>query len=76
MARPRIKVPANCPGDWSFVGADPEDVADKIKLALSYSHDNGHTIGRERIIEIGLGSDKIANRIISVYQTVLKKSKS
>jgi glycosyltransferase involved in cell wall biosynthesis len=52
---------------------DPEDVAEKVKLALTYSHENGRTNGRERIIEMGLGSDKIANRIISIYQTVLKK---
>jgi teichuronic acid biosynthesis glycosyltransferase TuaC len=54
---------------------DPEDVADKIKMALSYSHDKGRTTGRNRIIELGLGSDKIANRIISIYQNVLKESK-
>jgi glycosyltransferase involved in cell wall biosynthesis len=54
---------------------DPEDVANKVKLALSYSHDNRRTNGRERIIEMGLGSDKIANRIISIYQNVLQKSK-
>ena len=31
---------------------DPKDVADKIKLALTYSEEKGRTNGRKRIIEL------------------------
>jgi len=55
---------------------DPGDVADKIKLAMIFSGKTGRTNGRERIIELGLDSDKIANRIMSVYNRVLLKMKN
>lgn len=50
----------------------PNDMASKIKMALDF---NEKTTGRERIIELGLDSDSIAKRIITVYETVLKFSK-
>jgi glycosyltransferase involved in cell wall biosynthesis len=42
---------------------EPEDVADKTKLALQFSKKMGRTKGRERIIELGLDS-KIYNSVI------------
>lgn len=50
---------------------DSKDVTKKIKLALEFSKKVGRTMGRERIIELGLDSDTIAKRILNVYQTVL-----
>lgn len=46
----------------------PEDVAEKIKLALAF---RGKTEGRQRIIELGLDSETVANKIIKVYKNVL-----
>ena len=49
----------------------PEDVAEKIILAIEFRETHGHTRGRERIIELGLDSETIAGKIISVYNEVL-----
>ena len=61
----------NEPGHF-LTNFDPKDVADKIKMALEYSEKYGHTKGRERIIELGLDAETVAQKIISVYQSVLK----
>ena len=45
----------------------PEDIADKVKLALSF---NDKTLGRKRIIELGLSNDIVANRLIKIYKQV------
>jgi glycosyltransferase involved in cell wall biosynthesis len=50
---------------------DPVDVAEKVNLAMEFSREKGRTSGRKRIIELGLDSDKIAGRIMSVYNQVL-----
>ena len=49
----------------------PDDIADKIKLALRFSEEKGRTNGRERIIELGLDSKTIAKKIIRIYEEVL-----
>lgn len=49
----------------------PEDIAEKIKLAIEFREKHGHTRGRERIIELGLDSETVAKRIIEVYEKVL-----
>jgi glycosyltransferase involved in cell wall biosynthesis len=51
----------------------PENIANMIKLALDFSHKNGRTKGRTRIIELGLDSISIAKRIVNIYNTVLIK---
>ncbi len=51
---------------------DPEDFAQKIKLALEFSRTKGRTKGRERIIQLGLDSETIANKLVEVYKRVLK----
>ena len=51
---------------------DPIDVAEKIKQASSSAKKHGQTNGRERIIELGLDSNTIAEKIIEVYNEVLK----
>ena len=48
---------------------DPKDVAEKIKMALDFSK---RTKGRDRIISMGLDSDSIAKKIITLYKKVIK----
>ena len=50
---------------------DPKNVAEKIQLALEFAATKGRTNGRERIIELGLDNQQIAQRIYKVYQEVL-----
>ena len=56
-----------------IVSFDPEDVAVKLKMALEFSEKKGQTKGRDKIIELGLDSETIAKRIISVYNSILGK---
>jgi teichuronic acid biosynthesis glycosyltransferase TuaC len=49
---------------------DKMDIAEKSKSALEFARTKGHTIGRQRIIELGLDSESIANRIVEVYKKV------
>lgn len=52
---------------------DPEDVAEKIKLALDFSEKKGRTQGRKRIIDLRLDSESVAKRIINVYEQMLNR---
>ena len=52
---------------------DPQDFAETIKLALVFSEKHDRTNGRNRIIELGLDSETIAKKIISIYEKVLIK---
>jgi glycosyltransferase involved in cell wall biosynthesis len=54
---------------------DPKDVAEKLKLALAFAEQTGRTNGRQRIMEIGLDSSSVAQRIVEVYEKVLIKSR-
>lgn len=47
---------------------DADDVAQKLKLALSF---NGRTNGLDRIMELGLTNELVANKIIEIYKSVL-----
>ena len=51
----------------------PSDVAKKIQLALKFSIEYGRTNGREKIINLGLDSASIAQRLIDIYRMVLQK---
>jgi len=53
---------------------DPNDVAEKIKSALEFSEKYGRTNGRKIILELGLDSQTVAKKIISVYKEVLNIS--
>ncbi len=73
----------NCPvvatkvGDipWLFEGANgyylssfnPKDFAHQIERALTFSHEVGRTKGRKRILELGLNSDKVAQKLVDIY---------
>lgn len=79
----------NCPivstdvGDIKWVIGDtlgcylssfnPRDVASNLLHALEYSEKYGRTEGRKRLIKLGLDTETIANRIIDVYKSVIKK---
>jgi len=62
---------ADEPGHF-ITSFEPEDVAEKIKLALQFSKEKGRTNGRQRIIELGLDSETIAKQIIEIYKSVVK----
>jgi len=57
----------NEPGHY-LTSFDPRNVAAKIKLALSFAEEKSRTMGRQRIIELGLDSETVAKRIIKVYE--------
>lgn len=50
----------------------PEDIADKLRQALAFK---GKTKGRQRIIELGLSNDLVAQRLIEIYEQVLNRNK-
>jgi teichuronic acid biosynthesis glycosyltransferase TuaC len=50
---------------------EPEDVAEKIKMAIAFAQTKGRTNGRERIIELGLDSVSVAKKILKVYEKVI-----
>lgn len=54
-------------------GFDPEDFANGIKSIMNFK---GITEGRHRLIELGLDSNVVANRIIKIYNSVLKRKTS
>ena len=47
---------------------EPKDIAEALKNALAYE---GKTNGRERIQEMGLSNDQVAERLIAIYESVL-----
>lgn len=49
---------------------EPEDITLKIKAALDYGR---RTDGRKRIEELGLGLQQISQRIIKIYDEIIKK---
>jgi glycosyltransferase involved in cell wall biosynthesis len=56
-----------------ITNSNPNDVAEKIKLALTFSNQKKKTSARERIFELELDSINIAKRILEVYNKVLDK---
>jgi glycosyltransferase involved in cell wall biosynthesis len=64
---------------WLFGGTvgcyltsfDPNDIAEKIKLAVEFNMKNAGTNGRERIIELGLDTVTVAKKILEVYQKIV-----
>jgi len=54
-----------------LVTFNPEDVSQKLSMALSYAASMNRTNGRERIIEMGLSDKAIAKKMIEVYQNLI-----
>ncbi|MDY0279185.1 MAG: glycosyltransferase family 4 protein [Salinivirgaceae bacterium] len=59
---------------YFLTGFEPEDVAQKIRLALEFVKNNGRTKGRDRIIKLGLDADTVAKQIVDVYHKAVKKN--
>jgi teichuronic acid biosynthesis glycosyltransferase TuaC len=57
-----------------LTGLNVEDVAEKIKVALEYSLTIGSTDGRSRIIDLGLDAPSVAQKIMGIYEEILKKN--
>lgn len=54
---------------------DADDCAEKLKQAIEFAKDKGATIGRNRIIEIGLDHNTVANKIFSIYSSTITNIK-
>jgi len=50
---------------------DPNDFADKIKQAIEFSQKYCKTNGRQRIIDLGLESENVANKLVEVYRNLI-----
>lgn len=55
-----------------ITNTEPEDAADKLRMAIRYGREKGRTNGRERIKEIGLDSKSVAQKIISIYDKLVE----
>lgn len=57
--------------DGCFIAdRDPQDIAEKIKMALVFK---GKTNGRQKIIEMGMSNEFVAERLLSIYHGILEK---
>jgi len=61
------------PGCYVSPSYEPEDFAQKLRLALQYSEKNNRTQGRERLLALGLDAKSIAGKIIGIYEAVIEK---
>ena len=52
-------------------GYDPQDFAQKLDAALEFAAHTGRTKGRERLLQLGLDSEAVAEKIIQVYRKAL-----
>jgi teichuronic acid biosynthesis glycosyltransferase TuaC len=50
----------------------PDDLSEKILLALDFSKKHQRTNGRKRIMELGLDSASVAKQLISLYKKLVK----
>ena len=51
---------------------DYRDVAEKLSAAIKFTETSGRTKGRERIIEKGLDSGSVSEKLINIYISVIK----
>lgn len=58
------------PGHF-LTSPNPDEVAEKILLALDFAENHGRTNGRERLKKLGLDAETIALKITNVYQETL-----
>ena len=47
---------------------EPKDVAEALKKAIAFE---GRTNGREKVIEMGLSNEQVAQRLIAIYQSLV-----
>lgn len=53
---------------------DPVNVSNSIDLALKFKSKCRETAGRQRIINLGLDADSVANRIYIIYKTLIENA--
>jgi len=61
----------NTEGCFISESQTPESYKNKLNKALEYSKISQESKGRKRIMELGLDSDTVANKIINIYQCVI-----
>ena len=54
---------------WDADEKSLDEMVELLREALSFS---GRTHGRERILELGLSNEQVAQRIIKIYEDILK----
>ena len=47
---------------------EPKDIAEALRKAIAFE---GKTNGRERILEMGLSNEQVAERLIAIYQSLV-----
>ncbi len=52
-----------------LVSRDPKQIAEKLQLAIDFKE---RTQGRQRIVELGLENQKVAEKIVAIYTNVVK----
>ena len=62
----------NEPGHY-ICDFDPQDVSAKIEHALNFVKQNGRTNGRQRILELGLDAESVAERLVEVYEEAVER---
>ena len=67
-----LRNPRKTHGRWDGDEKSLDEMTELLREALSFS---GRTHGRERILELGLSNEQVAQRIIAIYQEVTKKEK-
>ena len=55
-------------GCYVVPSRDPKDIAQALLQAIAFE---GKTNGREKIIEMGLSNEQVAQRLIAIYESVL-----
>jgi teichuronic acid biosynthesis glycosyltransferase TuaC len=64
----------NTPGCY-LTSYSAEDVSGKLKRAINFGSVSAGTNGRERIIELGLDSETIANKLVEIYEGLISNRK-
>ncbi|QHL88822.1 glycosyltransferase [Nibribacter ruber] len=57
----------NTPGCYT-ASFQPQNFAEKLKLSLAFAEEHGRTNGAQRIKDLGLDADTVANRIVDIYK--------
>jgi teichuronic acid biosynthesis glycosyltransferase TuaC len=52
-------------------GFSPENMAENIRLGLTFAKETGKTNGRNRLIELGLDSESFAKNLINLYNQMI-----
>lgn len=58
------------PADWVGDAHSADELAELLKQAFAF---NGHTNGRDRILELQLTNEQVAQCIIKIYEQILNK---